>query len=148
NETSSSHEVYGKQLATILKPLGTVRPNENNLLLQLLENDNEETALKIYQAGKVHFQILSNLKKITVPESAAPIKLEIMKILSQTTAQLANMSKADKDPALAISNGLAYQKTALLLFTAIGKLNEYFIAKGVTFTAEDKIVIYINVDEI
>ncbi len=147
NETSTSLSVYGRQVATALKPLGTPRENEANLLLKVFEDKDEEAALAIYQAAKVHQQILANLKAIAVPRSAGPLHLEVMKKLASTMVMLANMSKADKDPALAVGNGLTYQNEALALFDAIAKLNSYFAEQGIIFAKEDRITIFINVDE-
>ncbi len=147
NETTSSIEIYGRQLATNLKPLGTPRPNEAELLLSLLEKKDEETASKIYQAGKVHLKIFNNLKAMTVPESASALHLKVVQNLAKTMVTLANMSRGLEDPALAVSDGLKYQVEALELFDSIAALNDYFVTKGIVFTADDKIVIYVNVDD-
>lgn len=147
NETTSSIEVYGRQLATVLKPLGTPRPNEAELLLELLETKDKETASKIYQAGKVHLSIYNNLKAMTVPQSAAPLHLKVMKNISKTMVSLGNMGQALDDATIAVSSGLTYQAEALALFNSIAEINNYFVAKGITFTPDDRIVIYINVDD-
>jgi hypothetical protein len=147
NETRSSIEAYGKQMAAVLRPLGTPRPNEGELMLAILEKKDGEAYLKIYQASKVHFRILANMKEMVVPQSAAQLHFNIMKGLNLTAAELANMSKAEKDPALAITNGLKYQTEALNFFTAIAALNEYFAQKGIVFADDERITIYINVYE-
>jgi len=147
NETTSSIEIYGRQLATTLKPLGTPRPNEAELLLSLLETKDETTANKIYQAGKVHLKIFNNLKTMTVPETASALHLKVVQNIAKTMVALANMSEALEDPTMAISDGLKYQVEALELFDSIAALNDYFVTKGIVFTPDDKIVIYVNVDD-
>lgn len=141
----SDFENYGKELVTALKPYGNSNlPNEGQLVIESLGSGNHENLKTVGIMAQIHLAVAEELKKIKVPEEIKFRHLFLINNIETLSFVDQLMLGAFEDPKMGIDAVNLYNSTTASFMNSIIDINDFFTDKGIVFSKNEKIKIYIN----
>lgn len=147
DESEAGLKTYGKNIATALKPFSQERENEALVTLRVLDNKNIAELAKLRSSITLFSTAEKELAKMPVPKSAREYHLALLNSVSRVLTALIGMSEVLNNPELGLQSAGEYQKASPVFYSAIAEMNKYFTNRGVTWSDEEAIRIYVNLAE-
>lgn len=144
--TKVNIESYGLNLAKTLQLFANKRPNEAVLMLAIMDSENLNDLAKLEQSARMHEQTAVRLAKLSVPAGAVASHLALLNTMTVLGKLISNMALVLDQPVLALESATEYQKKSIQFFTAINKLNTYFLDNKVLFDDTEGVKIYVNLE--
>ena len=137
---------YATDIFRILKPYETVRPNEAEVMVAALNNQNQSQLAPIQKTINMHKLAVTELLELSVPKDAQLVHVRLVNSLSQVIPLLENMANVFNDPAHGLESGQEYLKRASGFFWATENINVYFFNHNLIFPKEASLNLYFNLD--
>ncbi len=144
DSTLDDVKVYALNIKKILLPYTKNRPNEANLVLEALKN-NDFTKLKPLGASlNTHKTALSQLLQTKVPRTAQIVHLRLINNIQNQIILLTAMKDLNADPEKALIATREYPVVASSFFQATNNINVYLENRGFTFAESEQIKLFYN----
>ncbi|HRY62816.1 MAG TPA: hypothetical protein P5056_03555, partial [Candidatus Paceibacterota bacterium] len=143
--TNSDFETYAKGLVVSLKPYARPDlPNEGDITLSALESGDADGLKNVLLMAQIHYAIANELKTLKVPEEIKFRHLFLINNIETLSYADGLMVNAFDDPKMGIEAVNLYQSATKGLMNSLADINDFFKTKGIVFSQDEKLKIYIN----
>ncbi len=142
--STSSLVRYADDIVKTLEPYSKERPNEVQVVLKALKDNDPEKLVPIENTIAMHQKTLQNLLAMPVPLDAQVVHTRLINSLAEVLPLLENMSQVFSKPEQAIESGQQYLQSANSFYWATENINVYFINHGIIFKPERGLSLYYN----
>lgn len=135
---------YGLAMTEALKSLNIKRGSEPQAVFDAIDK-NDKTLLSPVTISKVyHRAVAKNLAEVVVPKELATQHRKLISDLNFLVSILTNMEKALEQPEVALNNTKSFISNYPTLIKSLGDINDYFATKGVKFSAQEKLQVFVS----